>query len=159
MVVVTTGLGIGPMYALRRLSKASKYSVPLACFCPRVRLRAGVSCQVYTGAPQSSTYSHPSIHSRTPSSAYTEKMYSSDERACTCPVQRALKSTSMMPGAGLLSPQLKFTSGSSREWCGAPLTSKLLKYSPASPVPSPGGSRMGVGVAVGVGVSVGVGVW
>src|SRR3972149_537655 len=28
MVVVTTGLGIGPMYALRRDSKASKYSVP-----------------------------------------------------------------------------------------------------------------------------------
>src|SRR3990172_3474155 len=85
-------------------------------------------------------------------------MYSSDERACTCPVQRALKSTSMMPGAGLLSPQSKFTSGSSREWCGAPLTSKLLKYSPASPAPSPGGNRMGVGVGVGVKVAVGVGV-
>src|SRR3990172_754355 len=83
-------------------------------------------------------------------------MYSSDERACTCPVQRALKSTSMMPGAGLLSPQSKFTSGSSREWCGAPLTSKLLKYSPASPAPSPGGSRMGAGGGVGVGVFVGV---
>ena len=112
----------------------------------------------------------PSVHSsmigapfsqtRTPSSTWAWKRYCPWSNQ-TMRVQRALKLSAGMPGAGLPKPQLKRTAGSTRTRAGAPCTLGLVKYSPHHPstgtgvaVGSGGG---GAGVHVGQGVQVGSG--